>query len=507
MYWTLHNGVQNILVEDLMATEKIKADALVAIIGAGFSGLGMAKKLKDAGIEDFVILEAADEVGGTWRDSKYPGAAVDVPNHLYSYSFEQNPKWTRMFSDSGEIQQYIVGIADKYNLRPKIRFNTKVVEAHFDEANNLWQAKTNKGEILTARFVVGAMGPFAESRIPDVPGVKKFKGIMAHTAKWDNKIDLRGKRVAVVGSGASAIQVVPAVQPLVKELKVFQRTPSWIVPKADYEYSELEKMVYRYLPFTQKVRRAVIYGLTELLATAIVWDTPMTDLLERISRRHMEKAIQDPELRRKVTPNYRLGRTRMLISNDWYPALAQSNVELVNHGVEALTENGIVADGKEYQVDIIIWATGYKSPSEGFTFPLTGIKGRDLNSYWAEGAKAYKGVTIAGFPNLFTLMGPNTGPGHTSVLVYVEAQQEYIVQAIQRCQKNHIGYLSVREDKQEEFNHELAKKMARTTWGAGGNSWYYTKDGRNTTLYPGFATDYVLSVRKFELDDYSVKSA
>ncbi len=489
-----------------MAQKKKKPDVTVAIIGAGFSGLGMGKKLRDAGIEDFVILEAAGEVGGTWRDSKYPGAAVDVPNHLYSYSFAQNPDWTRMFSNSDEIQRYIVDIADRFDLRRKIRFNTKIVEAHFDEANNLWEAKAQDGTIFRARFVVGAMGPFAESRIPDVPGLKKFKGIMAHTAKWDRSIDLRGKRVAVVGSGASAIQVVPAVQPLVKELKVFQRTPSWVVPKADYEYSELEKMVYRYLPVTQKIRRAVIYGLTELLATAIVWDTPMTDLMERISKRHMASAIKDPELLRKVTPNYRLGRTRMLISNDWYPALAQPNVELIDHGVDALTENGIVADGKEYPVDIIIWATGYKSPSEGFPFPLTGVAGRDLNSYWADGAKAYKGVTIAGFPNLFTLMGPNTGPGHTSVLVYVEAQQEYIVQAIRRCLKNNIGYLNVREDKQEEFNQKLWEKMKKTTWGNGGNSWYYTKDGRNTTLYPGFATDYVLSVRNFDLADYSVRS-
>lgn len=489
-----------------MATEKKKPDVTVAVIGAGFSGLGMAKKLQDAGIEDFVILEAAGEVGGTWRDSKYPGAAVDVPNHLYSYSFAQNPDWTRMFSNSDEIQRYIVDIADRFDLRRKIRFNTKIVEAHFDEVSNLWEAKAQDGTLFRARFVVGAMGPFAESRIPDVPGLKKFKGTMAHTAKWDRNIDIRGKRVAVVGSGASAIQVVPAVQPLAKELKVFQRTPSWVVPKADYEYSELEKMVYRYLPFTQKIRRAVIYGLTELLATAIVWDTPMTDLLEKISQRHREKAIKDPELLRKVTPDYRLGRTRMLISNDWYPALAQPNVELIDHGVDSLTENGIVANGKEYPVDIIIWATGYKSPSEGFPFPLTGTGGRDLNSYWANGAKAYKGVTIAGFPNLFTLMGPNTGPGHTSVLVYVEAQQEYIVKAIQQCQKNHIGSLSVREDRQEEFNRELVEKMKKTTWGDGGNSWYYTKDGRNTTLYPGFATDYVLSVRNFDLGDYSVKS-
>lgn len=488
-----------------MATPSKKVDVTVAIIGAGFSGLGMGKKLHDAGIDDFVIFEAASEVGGTWRDSKYPGAAVDVPNHLYSYSFAPNPNWTRMFSDADEIQRYIVDFTDRFGLRSKIKFNTKIVEARFDEANNLWEAKSQRGEIFHARFVVGAIGPFAEARIPDIPGLEKFQGLMVHTAKWDRSIDLKGKRVAVVGSGASAIQVVPAIQPIVKELKVFQRTPSWVVPKADYEYSELEKMVYRYLPFTQKIRRAVIYGLTELLATAIVWDTPMTDLLERVAKRHMAKAIKDPELLRKVTPDYRLGRTRMLISNDWYPALAKPNVELIAHGVEALGKNSVIADGKEYLVDVIIWATGYRSPAQGFPFPLIGVKGRELNAYWADGAKAYKGVTIAGFPNLFTLMGPNTGPGHTSVLVYVEAQQEYIVQAIQRCLRNNIGSLAVREDRQEEFNQKLREKMKKTTWGNGGHSWYYTKDGLNTTLYPGFATDYVLSVRRFDLNDYFVR--
>lgn len=488
-----------------MAAEKVKADVQIAIVGAGFSGLGMAIKLREAGMEDFLIVEAASEVGGTWRDSKYPGAAVDVPSHLYSYSFEQT-NWSRMFAKSEEIQDYIVRTADHYNLRPKIKFNTKVVDARFDEENGLWVIKTAKGETLRAHFVVSAIGPFAESSVPNIPGVKDYKGETVHTAAWKPGLDLRGKRVAVVGSGASAIQVVPAIAPIVKELKVFQRTPSWIVPKADYEYSELEKMLYQYLPFTQKIRRAAIFGLTELLATAIVWDTPMTTLLENVCKRQIDRTIKDAELKRKVTPTYRLGRTRMLISNDWYPALARENVELIDHGVEALTEKGLVANGKEYPVDVIVWATGYKSPSQGFPFPLVGLGGRDLNTYWKDGAKAFKGVSIAGFPNLFTLMGPNTGPGHTSVLVYTEAQMDYARQAIQACTEQNIKSVSVRESRQDEFNEELVQKMKRTTWGDGGNSWYYTKDGRNTTLYPGFATEYVLSVRNFDMRDYNVQT-
>jgi cation diffusion facilitator CzcD-associated flavoprotein CzcO len=479
---------------------------LVAIIGAGFSGLGMGIKLRDAGIEDFIIVEAADEVGGTWRDSKYPGAAVDVPSHLYSYSFEKRD-WSRMFAKSEEIQEYILETASRHNLRPKIRFNTKVIAAKFDETAGLWVIETAAGETLRARFVVSAIGPFAESSVPNIPGLDLFKGQTVHTSAWKNGLDLRGKRVAVVGSGASAIQVVPAIAPLAKEVKVFQRTPSWIVPKADYEYGALEKIIYRYLPFTQTLRRAAIYGMTELLATAIVWDTPMTTLLEKICKGQIDNYIKDPELRRKVTPTYRLGQTRMLISNDWYPALARDNVELIDHGVDALTEKEVIAAGKKYPVDVIIWATGYRSPSQGFPFPLTGLGGRDLNTYWKDGAKAFKGVSIAGFPNLFTMMGPNTGPGHTSVLVYTEAQMDYALQAIQKCLRENIKSVAVRDDRQAEFNEELVQKMRKTTWGKGGESWYYTKDGHNTTLYPGFAAEYVMSVRKFDMADYNTQTA
>lgn len=474
----------------------------IAIIGAGFSGLGMAKKLQDEGMSDFLILEAAQEVGGTWRDSRYPGAAVDVPNHLYSYSFEPYGEWTRMFSPWQEIQEYIVKISWKYNLRNKIRFNSRVVWAKYDDKNDEWVMKTQKGDVYRAHFVVAAIGPFAEPRIPEVPGLKDFQGQMTHTSNYDESIDLKDKTVALVGSAASAIQVGPTIQPMVKHLYIFQRTPAWVIPKLDYVYSEFEKNLYRNFPILQKIRRYGIFLITEILATAIVWDTPMTDLLEWLVKKRIEENIPDPKLRELVTPNYRLGKTRMLISNDWYPTLVKPNVTLVPHGVEALTAKGPVAAGKEYPVDVIIWATGYKSPAEGFPFPLIGLAGRDLNKYWEHGARAFKGVAIAGFPNLFTLMGPNTGPGHTSVLVYVEAQQEYIIQALKFLKKKGYQRIVVRQNREDEYNRELEEKMRKTTWGSGGKSWYYTKDGRNTTLYPGFASEYVLSVLRFNPNDY-----
>ncbi|MCS6983922.1 MAG: NAD(P)/FAD-dependent oxidoreductase [Leptospiraceae bacterium] len=474
----------------------------IVIVGAGFSGLGMAKKLQDRGFHDFIILEAAHEVGGTWRDSRYPGAAVDVPNHLYSYSFEPYGEWSRMFSPWKEIQEYIIKVSYKYNLRPKIRFHSRVVEMIFDSKRNLWRLTLQNGQVVEGRFVIMAIGPFAEPRIPDIPGLQDFEGKMTHTSNYDDSLVLHGKTVALVGSAASAIQVGPAIQPIVKHLYIFQRTPAWVIPKLDYVYSDLEKSIYRNFPILQKIRRYWIFAITELLATAIVWDTPMTDFLEWVVKKRIEENIPDPEMRKLVTPNYRLGKTRMLISNDWYPTLVKPNVTLVPHGVERLTPRGPVAAGKEYPVEVIIWATGYKSPAEGFPFLVKGLDGRDLNSYWEKGARAFKGVAIAGFPNLFTLMGPNTGPGHTSVLVYVEAQHEYILQALELAKKRSYRRIVVRQEREDQYNEELAKKMSKTTWGSGGKSWYYTKDGRNTTLYPGFATEYVLSVLNFNPGDY-----
>lgn len=484
---------------------KNNADYLVAIVGAGFSGLGMAIKLKEAGITDFVIVEQANEVGGTWRDSNYPGAAVDVPTHLYSYSFEQNPNWRRMFAKCEEIQEYILDVTKKHNLRPYIQFNTRVTASEYNEDKGYWEVTTDTLGKVTANIVVSAAGPFAKEKIPDLPGLESFKGETVHTAKWNPKINLSGKRVAVVGSGASAIQVVPAIAAQVKKLNVFQRTPPWVVPKADYEFSDLEKSIYRIFPFLQQVRRGIIYGLTELLATAIVWDTPVTSYMEEVSKRHMRKAISDPELLRKVTPNYRLGEIRMLISNDWYPALARENVELIDHKVDKLSEKGVVADNKEYEVDVIIWATGYQSPAQGFPMDVIGREGKNLKKIWSEGIEGFKGVAVAGFPNLFALMGPNTGPGHTSVLVYVEAQQNYIMQAIKKYLKEDIKSYEVKQQVQNNYNKFIDQQLKKTTWGKGGDSWYYNKDGKNTTLYPGFATEYVLSVKDFNEQDYHIQ--
>lgn len=480
-----------------------KVDYDVAIVGAGFSGIGMAIALKKAGINDFIICDGGNDIGGTWRDNVYPGAACDVPSHLYSFSFEQNPNWTRMFAQGDEIQSYLLDVVEKWNLRPHIKFNSMIEHAQYDEVNKLWRVGVKGGLTLSTRNVISACGALSTPKTPNILGKDKFKGKIYHTARWPSNAQINGKTVAVIGSGASAIQLVPAIADKVKNQIVFQRTASWIVPKADYEISEMEQKIYEVLPFLQQLRRSTIFALTELLATAIVFDSPMTDLMARISKWHMSRSISDPELLRKVTPNYRLGCKRMLISNDWYPTLAREDVHLVDHGAEEITEKGVIANGKEYEADVIVFATGYAVPSAGSPFPILGRKGRDLNSDWSKGGEAYKGISVHGYPNMFLLMGPNTGPGHTSVLVYIEAQIQYIRQLLEKTLSSNIEEIEVKQSKHEDFQRFIAGRMKNTTWTTGCHSWYLTEDGRNTTLYPGFASEYVLSVRKFDISDYN----
>jgi cation diffusion facilitator CzcD-associated flavoprotein CzcO len=476
----------------------------VLVMGAGFSGIGVAINLKNQGVENFKIIDLGNDFGGTWRDNKYPGAACDVPSHLYSFSFEQNPNWSRMFATSDEIHEYLLGVAEKYQLRPKAEFGIKVNGLKYDEDSCLWTVSTESGKEYTARVVVSGVGALSIPSIPKLEGADTFKGEILHTARWKKDIDLKGKKVVVVGGGASAIQLVPAIAPEVGHLTVFQRTPSWIIPKPDYEIGETEKSIYRALPFVQQIRRTIIYALTEGFGAGIVFNTPVTKALERLARWNIERSIKDPDLRRKVTPNYRFGCKRMLISNDWYPTLTRENVELVASAVTKITPTGVVADGKEYAADVLIYATGFEVPKAGSPFPVRGARGHDLNADWKNGAEAFLGMVVHGFPNLFYCMGPNTGPGHTSVLVYTEPQYRYIASAVSRMLTEGIAALEVKAEKQAEFTRFIDERMKITNWTSGCKSWYLTDSGRNTTLYPGFAGEYVLKASTFRLEDYDV---
>jgi cation diffusion facilitator CzcD-associated flavoprotein CzcO len=381
----------------------------VAIVGTGFSGLGMAIRLKQAGVEDFVLFEKDDEVGGTWRDNTYPGAACDVPSHLYSFSFAPNPDWSRSFSEQPEIQRYLVDTADRFGIRPSIRFGHRVVEARWDEDRDLYRIETSRG-VYHARFLVAGMGPLSAPSIPSLPGLEAFEGTAFHSARWDHQHDLTGERVAVVGTGASAIQFVPQIQPKVAELRLFQRTPPWIEPRIDRDITRLERWLFRRFPFTQRLARAGIYWSRESLAVGMTRRRGLLKGLELIGRIQLRRQVKDPELRRRLTPNYTIGCKRILISNDYYPALSQPNVEVVTSGISEVGPSWIVTeDGVEHEVDTIIFGTGFHVTDVPAARHLYGREGRLLADAWAGGLEAYLGTSVAGFPNLFFLIGPNTG--------------------------------------------------------------------------------------------------
>ncbi|HET7312742.1 NAD(P)/FAD-dependent oxidoreductase [Salinisphaera sp.] len=492
-----------------LASRRIDTDLDIAIVGAGFSGLGMAIQLKKAGVENFTIIERGDEVGGTWRDNHYPGAACDVASHLYSFSFEPNPNWSRAFGQQPEILEYIKRCAAKYDLYRHIRFNTAIREARFDEGAGIWHATTDSGEQLTARVVISAVGALSDPAYPKIEGLENFAGKLMHTAEWDDDYDLAGKRVAVIGSGASAIQVVPEIQRAAGQMTVFQRTPSWVMPKPDRPIPEKERAEYRDSSYKLAKRRYRIYWMSELFAPFIISDRKFfKKKAERIANSHIRRQVADPELRRAVTPDYAIGCKRILISNDWYPAIQADNAELIADGPAQITENGVVTnDGREIEVDAIVCATGFHVPSGAAPFPVAGLGGLELNTAWGDGAEAYKGIAVSGFPNMFFLMGPNTGPSHTSVLAFTEMQMEYIAKAIGYIARHDLKWLMVKKSVQDRFNRGIQKRMRHTSWTSGCNSWYLTDAGKNTTLYPGFNWEYRLRLWLFRPGEYDSAAA
>jgi cation diffusion facilitator CzcD-associated flavoprotein CzcO len=483
-------------------------DFPIAIIGAGFAGIGTAVQLKRAGIHSFTIFERASEIGGTWRDNTYPGAACDVPSHVYSFSFEPNPDWSRVFAESGEIQAYLLRCVEKWQLRPHLRLDTEIVEARFDEGAGSWTLTTSSGETFEARVVVSGVGGLVDPRWPDLKGLESFGGELMHTARWDHDYELAGKRVAVVGTGASAVQVVPSIAPQVAQLTVFQRTPAWVVPKRDRHYSERARRFYRRHPRALRASRLAKYWLSELFGPMVFLDAPrLKRFPERQSLRHLEHSVSDPALRAKLTPHFQFGCKRILISDDYWSSFARENVELVTDPIEEIAREGLrTKDGRVHEVDAIVFATGFALNLATAPFPVTGRGGRTLDEAWQRGAVAYKGLAVHGFPNWFVLMGPNTGPGHTSVLVYTEAQITHALEAIRRLRSERRKFVDVRQDVQDRYNEGLQRRMKYMVWGTGCHPWYLSPDGSNHSLYPGFAAEYVLRARHFDPKDYEIAS-
>src|SRR5215471_15316135 len=466
------------------------------IIGAGFSGLGAAIRLTRAGHRDLVVLERARDVGGTWRDNVYPGCRCDVPSNLYSYSFEATPDWSETFPSQPELWDYLRRIVRKYELGSYLRFGHEVTSARWDA--DRWLVTTSQAS-FAARYLIAGVGALVEPSLPDIPGIETFQGTIMHSARWDQSWQATGRRVAVVGTGASAIQIVPSIQPDAGHVTVFQRTAPFVMPHTNRPVRPLAKALYRALPFTQRAARLSIYWGRELLCLGFTRYPKSLKRVEAVWRRHMESAISDPVMRAQLTPTYDLGCKRILPSNDFYPALAQSNISLVTEKVIELRPDAVVAaDGTEHPVDTVIFATGFHVTDNPMFRKITGANGRALAEVFGQ---TYLGTVVPGFPNYFQLTGANTGLGHSSILLMVESQLSYISDGIAKAQAAG-GRFEVRPEVAAAYNAELQRKLPKTVWGSGCSSWYLDAEGRNLTLWPGFTFDFRRRTRTFRTADF-----
>lgn len=481
----------------------VEPDVQIAILGAGVSGIGMGMALKRSGRTSFIIFEKADDIGGTWRDNHYPGCACDVPSNLYSYSTEPNPNWSRLYSGQSEILNYLRACTGKYGLLAHIRFGTEVIRLVFDEANALWRITARNGEAVTARYVVSGMGLLSRPAVPQFEGSETFRGTSFHSANWNHSYDLTGKRVAVVGTGASAVQFIPHVARKAAHLTVFQRTPPWVLPKLDRPVKPWEKALFRALPFTQYLFRGAVYCMMEMGAVGFTRRTRMMQPLERMARRYLERVVPDPALRDKLTPDYTIGCKRILISNDYYPALTRPNVSLVTEPIVRIVPEGVqTAGGAVHPVDAIIFGTGFAVKDMLRPTEVIGRGGRLLNAEWNDGAEAYLGTTVSGYPNLFFLMGPNTGLGHSSMIYMIESQIRYVLDSMAYMERRGVPCLDVKPDVQRAYNAELQERIGHTVWHSGCRSWYITEDGRNPTTWPGFTFSFRFRTRRLKPSDY-----
>ena len=476
----------------------------VVIVGSGFAGLCMGIKLRQAGCEDFVILEAADELGGTWRDNTYPGCACDIPSYLYSFSFEQNPRWTRMFAPWDEILAYLKHCATKYGIADKIRYGAEVTDAEFDEATGRWTVTINGSETIDAQALVTGVGNLHQAKLPDLPGLDSFAGTSFHSAQWNHDHDLTGRRVAVVGTGASAIQFVPRIAEQVDHLDVFQRTAPWVTPKPDRGIGPRERRLHERFPAGQRAIRDVIFWGLEARGVGFAGNPKLMKGLELQAKRHLRKQVTDPVLRAKVTPDYQIGCKRILVSNDYYPSLSRDNVEVVTTPITRVTPTGVVtSDGVERDCDTIVLGTGFEVSGNLLRMRILGKDGVDLAESWKRnGIGAHLGITVAGYPNLFLLVGPNTGLGHSSMVFMIEAQVRYVMQALDLVRRRGASYVEVREEAQEQFVSGVQSELDDSVWQSGCNSWYLDAQGRNSTIWPEFTFNYWRRTRRLDPADF-----
>jgi cation diffusion facilitator CzcD-associated flavoprotein CzcO len=477
----------------------------IVIVGTGFAGLGSAIRLKQRGEHDFVLLERAQELGGTWRDNSYPGCACDVPSHLYSFSFALNPDWTRLCSPQGEIQAYLERVADEYAVPPHIRFGHEMLESVWDDERRLWEVHTSAGD-FTAEILISGMGGLSEPALPRLEGLDSFQGTTFHSAQWDHEHSLAGERVAVIGTGASAVQFIPEIQPEVGELQVYQRTAPWIVPRRNARINPRLRRLFQRFPPAMKLMRGALYWSAELLVLGLAKEPRLMRILERVAEKNLARQVPDPELRAKLKPSYRLGCKRILFTDQYLPALAKPNVEVIDSGIREVRPHSILtADGVEHAVDTIIFGTGFHVTDQPLVDRLRGRDGRLLAEHWHGTMAAFNGTTITGFPNLFVLLGPYTGLGHTSIVIMIEAQIEYMLKALDAIDAHRGAALDVRPQAQAAFVAEMSRMAEGTVWTAGGcKSWYLDAHGNASTIWPDFTFRFRSRTKRFDTDDYEL---
>ena len=485
--------------------EKLKTDFQVGIVGAGFAGLAAALRLKKSGRDNFIIFERASEVGGTWRENIYPGCACDIASPLYSFAGEPNPNWSKMYAPQQEILAYLKNVVAENGLESHLRLNSDIVEARFLEKEGCWKVCDRQGASYTVSVLLLGMGPLNRPHIPEFPGLEEFKGTTFHSARWDSSYDLKGRRVAVIGTGASAIQIVPAIAPIVKQLTVLQRTPAWVAYRFDKRFSTFSKRLFKLFPALQRMQREAIYWLNELIGLGFIGHSRLNRLMALLSLRKLKKEVKDSELRKKLRPNYTIGCKRILRSDDFYPTFNRANVQLVTESIKRFSPEGILtADGREHPLDAVIFATGFLAADINHYTRIIGRDGRSLIDEWKEkGAEAYLGSTVSGYPNLGFILGPNTGLGHNSVIHMMESQMNYLMQYLEYLEQSGEGsFLEVKEEVQEVYNNKLQEQFKGTVWNSGCQSWYVNEKGRNTTLFPRLTTTFRKLTRKFNPGDF-----
>jgi cation diffusion facilitator CzcD-associated flavoprotein CzcO len=485
-----------------VAVVPLPAETDVAIVGAGFGGLGMAIRLKQAGRDDFVVLERASDVGGTWHANTYPGCQCDIPSNLYSFSFAPKSDWTTAYPMRDQILDYLHNCARRFGVELHVELDCELLDAAWHADRGRWDIETSSGR-LSARVLVAAPGLLSEPCVPDLPGLDRFEGTTFHTAKWNHDHDLTGERVAVLGTGASAVQVVPAIRERVGRLFVFQRTPPWVIPHLDHPVGPRLRRLYGQVPAAQRVVRATVWGLHELLVPGMARDPRLLKGHELLARANMRRSIRDPDLRSRLTPDYAIGCKRILLSSDWYPAITSPGVELVTSGIREVRERSIVdGDGVERELDTIVFATGFVPSDPPIARRLRGREGRTLSEIWRGSPQAYLGTTVAGFPNLFLFYGPNTNLGHNSIVYMLESQMTYVLSALDAMDERGAACVEVRPRVQDVFNEEMQERLQASVWNSGCSSWYLDRHGRNSIQWPGFTFEYRRRTRRFEPADY-----